>query len=352
MKIFFAFFHTFLHKPLDFSTYPPKDYRKWANICAHIIRHYNEGWANGFHHGIQYWEIWNEPDCRNRDGSNPCWQGTAEQFVDFLATVAPILKQQFPTLSIGGPALCSPWSEEGRHILNMMGERKIALDFISYHWYGRNMKDLNDSIYAMQQLMADSGYAGVPAILNEWNYIKGWADDLWRYSLAMEKGKKGAAFAAGAMCVAQAGPLDMLMYYDARPCGMNGLFNTDTLAPLPTFGAYALFREIADLGEWIPTTQDYENGLYTVAATNSKGKKALFLSTFTDDDTTAPKDWHLHLQNASKTGMVKVKFYGIGEDNRPAFLREEVVNGQDFTLSLTLPCCEVMLLTLEEVSGS
>ena len=30
----------------------------------------------------------------------------------------------------------------------------------------------------------------------------------------------------GVMCIGQATPLDMLMYYDARPCGMNGIFES------------------------------------------------------------------------------------------------------------------------------
>ena len=30
----------------------PKDVRKWARICVNIIRHYNGGWANGFHYNI------------------------------------------------------------------------------------------------------------------------------------------------------------------------------------------------------------------------------------------------------------------------------------------------------------
>ena len=37
-----------------YFTAPPKDAAKWARICEHVIRHYNEGWANGFHHNIQY----------------------------------------------------------------------------------------------------------------------------------------------------------------------------------------------------------------------------------------------------------------------------------------------------------
>lgn len=45
-----------------YHIYPPKDPAKWARICEHIIMHYNEGWADGYHYDIEYWEIWNEPD--------------------------------------------------------------------------------------------------------------------------------------------------------------------------------------------------------------------------------------------------------------------------------------------------
>ncbi len=36
------------HYIKKFGTIPPKDFNKWAVICEHVIRHYNEGWANGF----------------------------------------------------------------------------------------------------------------------------------------------------------------------------------------------------------------------------------------------------------------------------------------------------------------
>jgi hypothetical protein len=40
---------------------PPRDHDHWADICINIIRHYNEGWANGFHLNLDYWHIWEEP---------------------------------------------------------------------------------------------------------------------------------------------------------------------------------------------------------------------------------------------------------------------------------------------------
>jgi hypothetical protein len=75
---------------------PPKDFSKWARICEHIIRHYNEGWADGYTYGIEYWEIWNEPD-------NPkMWTGSFDEFYDLYVTTARHLKSCFPNLKIGG----------------------------------------------------------------------------------------------------------------------------------------------------------------------------------------------------------------------------------------------------------
>ena len=45
-----------------YRIFPPKDFKKWARICEHVIRHYTEGWANGYRWKITYWEIWNEAD--------------------------------------------------------------------------------------------------------------------------------------------------------------------------------------------------------------------------------------------------------------------------------------------------
>ena len=39
--------------------HPPGDMEHWAEICLGTIRHYTEGWANGFDFQIPYWEIWN-----------------------------------------------------------------------------------------------------------------------------------------------------------------------------------------------------------------------------------------------------------------------------------------------------
>ena len=88
-----------------FHIYPPKDFAKWARICEHIIRHYNEGWANGFHYDIKYWEIWNEPENGHVKEENQMWQGTPEEYFRLYDITARHLKKCFgDTIKVGGYA--------------------------------------------------------------------------------------------------------------------------------------------------------------------------------------------------------------------------------------------------------
>ena len=41
------------HWPKKYGTLPPPDFKKWAVICEHIIRHYTEGWADGFRYDMK-----------------------------------------------------------------------------------------------------------------------------------------------------------------------------------------------------------------------------------------------------------------------------------------------------------
>ena len=105
-KTFFRLGQSIEHQIRKHGTLPPRDFAKWARVCEHIIRHYNEGWAGGFHLDIEYWEIWNEPDIDPDDSANKrMWGGTRAQFFDFFETAAKHLKGCFPGLKIGGPAL-------------------------------------------------------------------------------------------------------------------------------------------------------------------------------------------------------------------------------------------------------
>ena len=62
---------------------------------------------------------------------------------------------------------------------------------------------------------------------------------------------KGAAFTAAVMCAAQNSPVDMLMYYDARPCVFNGLFDFYTYDKLKTYYVFKMFKYLREDGNEI-----------------------------------------------------------------------------------------------------
>ncbi len=284
------------------GTYPPKDTIKWAQICEHIIMHYTEGWADGFNYDIEYWEIWNEPDCFNADGSNPCWQGTKPEFVEFFTTAFEYLKNRFPRLKIGGPAMMNiRGAEFNKMIFDALMAKNLTLDFFSFHKYGNTPAQFNDSIEAAYKLLCDYGCEDkTELILNEWNYIRSFYGDKWEYSIRAEKGMKGAAFIASVMCVCQASKLDMLMYYDARPCKMNGMFDTDYYRPLKGYYPFVMFNNLYKMGNAVFAEGDCDY-VYATAAKGNNGESGVMLSYFCEEDDAVSADALLDIQNGAKT---------------------------------------------------
>ena len=329
-----------------YGTYPPADFAKWARVCEHIIRHYTEGWADGYTYTITYWEIWNEPDCRNYDGSTPCWQGTEAQFIDFFVTAYVHLKTRFPHLKFGGPAFASISGTD--FILRLLRAVKRAgfdLDFFSFHGYFRRPDEVGESIAAARRCLDAADMRGTETILNEWNYIRGWRKEDWIYSLRSEKGIKGAAFDAAVMCVGQNSDLSMLMYYDARPCGMNGLFDTDFLQPLKGYYAFKMFDRLYRLKNAAEAVTDGET-VYACAAGTRTGEKAVLISRFDDDDGAPPEDVTILVRGAD--GAHKATVYLLDGDNDMRPVRGETLPAGG-ALTLTLKNFDTVLLTFEPV---
>ena len=342
-QIFYRLGNKIDHRIKKYDSIPPADYHKWAIICEHIIKHYNEGWANGFHHNIEYWEIWNEPDCRNGDGSYPCWQGTFEDFRDFFLVSAKYLKETFPNLKIGGPAMASVWSPVDR-LMPKFPEHGVYLDFYSYHWYGNDVKMFIQTLERGRK-QADE-YFGKQAetILNEYNYIRGWSGDDWTYSLNSERGLKGASFNASLMAVSQtSGLLDMLMYYDARPCGMNGMFNQVGYTKLKTYYTISAFSTLNELGTEVAS--ESADDVYSVAATDKNGKGAVLLSYYNEDDNSPEKTVKLSFKGFGK--KVKAEYYLLDEGHDMELMREEIFTADEFAAYVKMPLFTTYLIKFE-----
>lgn len=278
------------HGPRKHFTCMPPDFKKFAVVCEHIVRHCTGDWANGLNMKITYWEIWNEADLDgDNDENKRCWQGTADQFYEMFVITFKHLKAAFPHHKIGGPAACAPINNwRGDHwtdrFFEALQKNDIALDFYSWHRYATEPSHLASLCRTVRAYLDSNGQAQAESILNEWNYVKGWTD-AWIYSLEQEAGMKGAAFALSTMLACQHEPLDMLMYYDMRvACGMNGLWHPVTFDRRKTWYSYFMFEKLARLGTEVESTTDDPKRIFAVGATREQGDKIAAVASFFDDN--------------------------------------------------------------------
>ncbi len=290
-KTFYRLGQKIEHQIKKYGTIPPKDFNKWAVICEHIIRHFTEGWADGMTLDMPYWEIWNEPDLDEDDCTNKrTWGGTKAQFFDLYEITAKHLKACFPHLKIGGPALAwrEDWAED---FLCEMQKRNVEIDFFSWHIYTVEPCYMMERANNIRRMLDKYGYEHAESICNEWNYVKDWGDgfvDTIRNII----GIKGAAFTMACMTSCQHGPVDMLMYYDARPCTFNGLFDFYTLGTRKGYYPFLWYGKLYDMEAEVLCENNIP-GIYTLCGVDKEGKTTSVITYYTDTENAADSNFEV-----------------------------------------------------------
>lgn len=264
---------------------PPADYEKWAQICEHIILHYNEGWADGFHYDIRYWEIWNEPENSDDAADNHFWIGSDEAFFRLYDVSAKYLKNRFPDLKIGGYGSCGFYAltktnavNTGatprnqyfvtyyKNFLNYIQAHGSPMDFFSWHSYTTTAKNARYIAYVKESL-AKAGYGDAQIICDEWNYNPTENDKLDR---------RYGANQTSMLLMFQNEGLDMAHYYDGDDDGQlwAGLFVNRQ--PSPAYYGFWAFGQLYRLGSQAEIkNMRLPDGLYAVAATGEDGHALL-----------------------------------------------------------------------------
>ncbi len=356
-QVFYRLGNKIEHESKRYGALPPKDFHKWARICEHIIRHMNEGWADGHHYGITYWEIWNEPDLHPQ-----CWDGPNEQFFELFEIAARHLKACFPDLKIGGPAVTSV-NNKGFLIpffdyITRDKENPVPMDFFSFHRYTTTPEDLAWHAEEARRLCDEYGYTEAETILNEWNYVKNWTprEDML-YSYRTISSLKGSAFILSCMIACQHSSLDHLMYYDARiNTAWNGLFDPISQDPLKPYHTLWDFAQLYKLGTEVKTSSDCAD-VKTAAAVSEDGMSAAILLTYYKDhrsmDGTACGEECVKVRIdwsgfASGDGVTAEYRFVDTADNGNAVRVEETFFGDTGAHIFTLPLYTTILVTLKK----
>lgn len=264
-----------------YAIYPPKDPNKWARICEHVIRHYTEGWADGFNFKITYWEIWNEPDNEPDMMKNPMWRGTPEQYFELYDVTSKHLKALFPHLKIGGYASCGFYAIDEMDVSAMahsttrtgwfieffkafftyIQEHQCPLDFFSWHSYAGIQSNVRYAAFCRDE-MRKYGFGNAEMIFDEWNVC---------YSNRGKLCDAGDTFAM--MSALQNSEIDMAMYYDGQVhSGYCGIFDPISHGVFPAYYAFLWWGQLYTLGNHVQVECDEPKAIYSTAATDGTKK--------------------------------------------------------------------------------
>lgn len=348
------------HTSVKRYVHPPADMEKWAAVCLGIIRHYNEGWANGFRHNIRYWEIWNEPENRP-----VMWSGSDDDYLRLYRVAATAVKKQFPTLKVGGPALGSSGSfvqgefrptEFAERFLTMCRKENVPLNFFSWHCYTADPSELSAHSRAIRRLLDSKGFTETENHLNEWNFLPGntWAPLAASATPSARQiyfqemgGAPGAAFLASSLLQLQDSPIDVCNLFHGELGGF-GLF-TEQGVPLKSYQALRAFQGLVETPRRVQAQGAVSGKLAFAAGLSADGREAsLLVSNFIDPRPAIVLKW----KGSAWTGGVTAEIRTIDARTDYSEVRTEPIAGESATLRLALKAPAIALIRLRPTEGA
>jgi hypothetical protein len=229
--------------------------------------------------------------------------------------------------------------------LSEMQKRNVPIDFYSFHRYSNVIENYVEVVEVADMQRKKYGYENAELHLNEWNYVKDWVGEVYQYSLATQKNLKGSAFVSAVMLAMQKTKLDMLSYYDLRPSGWNGVFNTNTLKPLKPFYTFKAFSEIAKLkNELLSETED---DVYIIASQDGD-EACVVVTRYDDNDEADVKDIAIDFSTEKTCKKITIEYYVIDENHNLELVREEYFSAPSFRVYIKMPNFNTYMLKIRK----
>lgn len=292
------------HMLKAYRIFPPKDFEKWARICEHVIRHYREGWADGYNYDITYWEIWNEPDDCYKERTAAMWKGTPEEYYRLYSVTAKHLKSCFgDSIKVGGYGHCGVYEyvqdtelnglpHEDTYIydftisflhgfLKYQKETGAPIDFFSWHVYDNchestrtDFCTITEHADYVRRILDRYGFTSAEHHLNEWNlHTEATTRDV----------PLAAAKTLGFMLMMQNTSTDVMCYYDGGLgySPYRALINPDHGYPYRTYYSFMMFDALYKLKNSV-FAESTDSHVFVGAAANGR-KAALVIANVNDE---------------------------------------------------------------------
>lgn len=274
-------------KDPHFNTLIPDDFDHYADVMAGIVRHYTQGWADGFRWSFDGWEIWNEPE-----GSEGTWMkdgldddARREAFARFFATVLKRLKTEFPGERVGGGALCFVDEKYVAAMARECRKRNVVPDFISWHLYSGEPSRYVEEVGKMRKLVDAQGWTKTEIVLDEWHYHRSWSGIQYRHQAPVDvrrqhgDGPEGyhnidsATLNLSVLAQLQSTPLDEAFYYGSGTFGNWGYLDSDEM-PTKNWYSMKLYGDFLRVAKKrVETLVPEKSPLVAIAGVSDDGRK-------------------------------------------------------------------------------
>ncbi len=266
----------------------PKDIDSYVEICANIVKHYNDYFANGYAFGIEYFEILSFSEEYSKD---------KDRIFELYRKIASALKLVDPDLKVGGMCFDST-SSTLREFLRFCRKTRASLDFITVSSFESDPAKAADDIKEIIPLLHNLGFAETEIIVGSWSFIdreatqgipiekilssgEGRFSEIRKKLFESQRTVKGAAYALAFMiALGRIDELTMACFYDAQPsispwCAISDRYGNRE----KTFYAFRSYGDIYRAGSELYTVNEEQQGFASsgIYAMSAKGDDGYYI---------------------------------------------------------------------------
>lgn len=260
-----------------------------SRVCVNIVRHYNDGWANGYHFDIRYFELWSGSDDVKRD-------------LEIYGRLANAVKMYDESIKVGGMCYCD--SSKSREFLRACKKHRYPVDFLSVESFSGNPADERGELEKLAVFVKNQGFAEIEIILGRWMFVDNEiiegrsfqkilqvndrkSREIRRNLALSARSVKGAAYVAAMMLgVNEVEGVSAACFFDAQPaispfCSLADRFGVAE-KPFYAFRAYGeLYKARNAVLCSVDCREGYaHSGIYASAATSDLGEGIILLASF------------------------------------------------------------------------
>ena len=331
---------------------PPKNMSKWAEVCKHIAMHYNDGWNEGYHYNITYWEVWNEPNLFWEDTGT----GTADEYYQLYNSTVRALKGHNSSLKVGGPAIYTITTRADKNwtegFLDYLDNNDLPLDFFSWHHYPYDPYEIYADSQVLLGLLNKYGFTDCENIISEWDYKPG-------VPQRDKDNAKNAAFDACCMTMFQDVGVDYAYRFRGTPGGEphwflcltghdHSLFSKDGKFKTPALSYLAMHYVTRDTPIRLTTpVMDAFSGItYLAGISEDNTNVSILISNYNASDTS----YNLEVTDLPWNAPYTVVHYLIDDKHHLEIYKEENASGSSYYATQILKKNTVHFIRLTNTS--